>query len=87
MQEDYFEIAGENIKGCAKYLSELKKAPQKLRDCFMYSDDYINNLSKAIIANRLLFNKIKKMKNEQKVGEFKVDMKKYDTFLPLIEVS
>ena len=53
----------------------------------MYSDDYINNLSKAIIANRLLFNKIKKMKNEQKVGEFKVDIKKYDTFLPLIEVS
>ena len=87
MQEDYFEIAGENIKGCAKHLSELKGAPQKLRDCFMYSDDYINNLSKAIIANRLLFNKIKKMKNEQKVGTFKVNMEKYDTFLPLIEVS
>ena len=87
MQEDYFEIAGENIKGCAKYLSELKGAPQKLRDCFMYSDDYLNNLSKAIIANRLLFNKIKKMKNEQKVGAFKLNMEKYDTFLPLIEVS
>ena len=83
---DFFNRAGENIKGCAKYLSELKTAPSKLRDSFIYDEDYINNLSKAIIANRLMFLKIKKLKDENKIGNFKLNMNKYDTFLPVIEI-
>jgi hypothetical protein len=83
---DFFNRAGENIKGCAKYLSELKAAPSKLRDSFIYDENYINNLSKAIIANRLMFLKIKKLKDENKIGNFKLNMNKYDTFLPVIEI-
>ena len=89
--EDYFNIANESIKSATKFLSELKNAEIKLRDTVLFDNDYLNNLSKAIISNSLLFGKIRKfVANEENKGKFLniiINMKKYDTFLPILEIK
>ena len=90
-KEDFFNSANENIKAATKYLSELKNAENKLRDTVLFDNDYINNLSKAIIYNSLLFGKIKKfVANEENKGKFlsiSLNTQKYDTFLPILEIK
>ena len=89
--EDYFNIANESIKSATKFLSELKNAEIKLRDTVLFDNDYLNNLSKAIISNSLLFGKIKKfVANEENKGKYLniiINIKKYDTFLPILEIK
>ena len=89
--EDFFNIANESIKSATKYLSELKNAEIKLRETLLFDNDYLNNLSKAIISNSLLFGKIRKfVANEENKGKFLniiINMKKYDTFLPILEIK
>ena len=57
--EDFFNIANGSIKSATKYLSKLKNAEIKLRETILFDNDYLNNLSKAIISNSLFFGKIK----------------------------
>ena len=89
--EDFFNIANESIKSATKYLTELKNAEIKLRDTVLFDNDYLNNLSKAIISNSLLFGKIKKfVANEENKGKYLniiINIKKYDTFLPILEIK
>ena len=66
---NYIDDAKELLKTASNYLAELKKADIELRDSFMYSNDEINNLNKVMISNTLIFNKIKKFKEEHKEGE------------------
>ena len=89
--EDFFNSANENIKSSIKYLSELKNAESKLRDTVLFDNDYLNNLSKAIIYNSLNFGKIKKfVANENNKGKFlniSLNIQKYDSFLPILEIK
>ena len=87
--ENYFTNANANMKICVSFLKELRGADAKLRDYTSYDNDFIDNLNKAIIFNSLLFRKVTK-KEEQKTNDFmnvKLNMKKYNTFLPIIEIQ
>ena len=86
--ENYFTNANANMKICVSFLKELRGADAKLRDYTSYDNDFIDNLNKAIIFNSLIFRKVTK-KEEQKTNDFmnvKLNMKKYNTFLPIIEI-
>ena len=87
--ENYFTNANANMKICVSFLKELRGADAKLRDYTSYDNDFIDNLNKAIIFNSLIFRKVTK-KEEQKTNDFmnvKLNMKKYNTFLPIIEIQ
>jgi hypothetical protein len=60
--------AGFYLKQAVKILSELKSADLNLRDSFHYTNEYIENLSKAIITNNLLLSKIKQLNNRNKLS-------------------
>jgi hypothetical protein len=91
----YFELPKEKdmilqsadsyLKQSIKYLNELKAADLKLRDGLHYSNSYIENLSKAIICNNLVLSKIRKL--EKKGMRLSYTLKKYDTFLPILELN
>lgn len=91
----YFELPKEKdmilqsadsyFKQSIKYLNELKAADIKLRDGLHYSNRYIENLSKAIICNNLVLSKIKKL--DKKGMRISYTLKKYETFLPILEVN
>ena len=87
--ENYFTNANANMKICVSFLKELRGADAKLRDYTSYDNDFIDNLNKAIIFNSLIFRKVTK-KEEQKTNDFmnvKLNMKKYNTYLPIIEIQ
>lgn len=87
--EDYLSQANVNLKISIQILNELKAADPKLRDYTSYDNDYITNLSRAIISNSFLFGKIKK-KEENKDTSFlniSLNITKYKTFLPIIEIK
>ena len=87
--EDYLSQANVNLKISIQILNELKAADAKLRDYTSYDNDYITNLSRAIISNSFLFGKIKK-KEENKDTSFlniSLNITKYKTFLPIIEIK
>ena len=87
---NYIDDAKELLKTASNYLAELKKADIELRDSFMYSNDEINNLNKVMISNTLVFNKIKKFKEEHKEGEYLnlvFNLNKYKSRFPLIEIN
>lgn len=87
---NYIDDAKELLKTASNYLAELKKADIELRDSFMYSNDEINNLNKVMISNTLIFNKIKKFKEEHKEGEYLnlvFNLNKYKSRFPLIEIN
>ena len=87
---NYIDDAKELLKTASNYLAELKKADIELRDSFMYNNDEINNLNKVMISNTLVFNKIKKFKEEHKEGEYLnlvFNLNKYKSRFPLIEIN
>lgn len=87
--EDYLNQANANLKVSIQILNELKAAEAKLRDYTSYDNDYISNLSRAIISNSFIFCKIKK-KEENKDTSFlniSINSTKYKTFLPIIEIK
>ncbi len=87
---DFIDSEKEYIQMASKHLSEIKKADPELRDTFMNSNDEISNLSKVMISNSLLFNKIKKFKESRKENEYMklfINLEKYHSEFPLIEIS
>ena len=87
--EDYIDSAKEFVQISKKHLGELIKADQHLRDIFMYGNDELNQISKVIISNSLLYNKIKKFKEERKENEFlkfNINLSKYNSKFPLLEI-
>ena len=87
--EDYIDSAKEFVQLSKKHLGELIKADQHLRDIFMYGNDELNQTSKVIISNSLLYNKIKKFKEERKENEFlkfNINLSKYNSKFPLLEI-
>ena len=87
--EDYIDSAKEFLQMSKKHLGELIKADQHLRDIFMNGNDELTQTSKVIISNSLLFNKIKKFKEERKENEylkFNINLNKYNSKFPLLEI-
>ena len=87
--KEYIDSAKEFLQLAKNNLLELIKADQHLRDIFMNGNDELNGLSKVIISNSLLFNKIKKFKEEKKDNEylkFNLNLSKYNSKFPLIEI-
>ena len=78
------QSADSSFKQSIKILTELKKTDLALRDTLHYPNEFIEDLCKTIISNNLLINKIKKLTNEVKIG---INMQKYKTILPLIEIK
>lgn len=74
------------MKQAVKILNELKAADLKLRDGFHYPNELIDNLSKVIITNNLLISKVKKLTSEKPV-KISINMKKYNTYLPVLELN
>jgi hypothetical protein len=86
---EYINSSKEFLQNAKNNLMELIKADQHLRDIFMNGNEELNGLSKVIISNSLLFNKIKKFKEEKKENEFlkfNINLSKYNSKFPLIEL-
>ena len=87
--KDYIESAKELLQISKKHLVDLNKADHSLRDIFMNGDDELNGISKVIISNSLIYNKIKKFKEERKENEFlkfNINLIKYNSKFPLLEI-
>ena len=85
----YIDSAKEFLQMAKNKLKELINADQKLRDIFMNGNEELNDLSKVIISNTLIFNKVKKFKEEKKENEymkFNINVNKYNSNFPLIEI-
>ena len=85
----YVDSAKEFLVIAKNKLKELINADQHLRDIFINGNDELNDLSKVIISNSLLFNKIKKFKEEKKEKEylkFNINLNKYNSKFPLLEI-
>ena len=85
----YVDSAKEFLVISKNKLKELINADQHLRDIFINGNDELNDLSKVIISNSLLFNKIKKFKEEKKEKEFlkfNINLNKYNSKFPLLEI-
>ena len=86
---DFLDSAKESLQIAKKNLNELLKAETQLRDIFMNSNQELNELTKVIISNTLIFNKVKKFKEEKKENEFmkfNINVSKYNSPFPLIEI-
>ena len=89
-ESQYIDSSKEFLQLGKNKLMELIKADQELRDIFMNGNDELNGLSKVIISNSLLFSKIKKFKEEKKEKEylkFNINLSKYNSLFPLIEIQ
>ena len=87
--KEYIDSAKEFLTISKNNILELIKADQQLRDIFMNGNDELNALSKVIISNSLLFSKIKKFKEEKKENEylkFNINLNKYNSKFPLLEI-
>ena len=85
----FIDSAKELLQTAKKGLNELIKAETQLRDIFMYGNQELSELSKVIISNSLIFNKVKKFKEEKKENDFlklNINMAKYNSMFPLIEI-
>ena len=88
--EKNIDLAKDLLLNSKKDLMVLKSAQQSLRDIFMNGNEEINELSKVIIANSFIFSKVKKFKEEQKENEymkFNININKYNSKLPLLEIQ
>ena len=87
--EEFIDKAKENLQISKKSLNELNKAETQLRDIFMNGNQELSELSKVIISNTLIFNKVKKFKEEKKENEFikyNINISKYNSKFPLLEI-
>ena len=87
--DKFIDSAKESLQIAKKNLNELIKAETQLRDIFMNGNQELNELSKVIISNSLIFNKVKKFKEEKKENEFlkfNINMAKYNSMFPLLEI-
>ena len=86
---DFVDSAKELLQIAKKNLNELIKADTQLRDIFMNGNPELNELSKVIISNSLIFNKVKKFKEEKKENDFmkfNINVSKYNSKFPLLEI-
>ena len=86
---EFIDSSKEFLQIAKKKLNELIKAETQLRDIFMNGNPELNELSKVIISNSLIFNKVKKFKEERKENEFmkfKINVNKYNSKFPLFEI-
>jgi hypothetical protein len=86
---NYIDSAKELLQISKKNLNELIKAETILRDIFMNGNQELNELSKVIISNSLIFNKVKKFNEEKKENEFlkfNINVSKYNSKFPLLEI-
>ena len=86
---DFIDSAKELLQIAKKNLNELIKADTQLRDIFMNGNPELNELSKVIISNSLIFNKVKKFKEEKKENDFmkfNINVSKYNSKFPLLEI-
>jgi hypothetical protein len=79
------QSADSYFKQAIRILGELKGVDIKLRDSFNYSNDFLDQTCKAIIVNNMLINKIKKLDSDKPI-KVKINMNKYDSFLPVLEI-
>ena len=87
--EEFIDSAKELLSISKKSLAELIKAETQLRDIFMNGNPELSELSKVIISNTLIFNKVKKFKEEKKENEFikfNINVSKYNSKFPLLEI-
>ena len=87
--EQDIDSAKEFLQMAKNKLKELINADQQLRDIFMNGNEELNDLSKVIISNTLIFNKVKKFMEEKKENEymkFNIDINKYNSKFPLLEI-
>ena len=86
---NYIDSAKELLQISKKNLNELIKAETILRDIFMNGNQELNELSKVIISNSLIFNKVNKFNEEKKENEFlkfNINVSKYNSKFPLLEI-
>ena len=88
-QSEFIDSAKELLSMSKKNLAELIKAETQLRDIFMNGNQELSELSKVVISNTLIFNKVKKFKEEKKENEFikfNINISKYNSKFPLLEI-
>jgi hypothetical protein len=83
-KEMILQSADLSLKQAVKVLNELKSVDISLRDGIHYPNEMIENLCKVIISNNLLISKIKKLTGEVKIN---LNMKKYKSIIPLLEIK
>ena len=88
-QNEFIDSAKELLTMSKKNLAELIKAETQLRDIFMNGNQELSELSKVVISNTLIINKVKKFKEEKKENEFikfNINVSKYNSKFPLLEI-
>ena len=88
-QSEFIDSAKELLSMSKKNLAELIKGETQLRDIFMNGNQELSELSKVVISNTLIFNKVKKFKEEKKENEFikfNINVSKYNSKFPLLEI-
>ncbi len=89
------DIADTCLKQSVKIFNELKNTDMKLREGFIYSNEYLENLSKVAISNNLLISKLKKIEagvgtNTEKnldLVSLNYNLKKYKCGVPILEIN
>ena len=87
--EKFIDSAKLLLQNARNNLKELIVAETQLRDIFMNGNPELNELSKVIIGNSIIFPKVKKFKEEKKENEFinfNINVSKYNSKFPLIEI-
>ncbi len=73
------------FKKAEQYIKDLKKVDRELRNEDYNTDDYINSLLKAIISNKLVIMKLKKLNESEKIT---VDYElKFEGIIPILKIS
>ena len=87
--EGFLDSTKELLQVAKKNLNELIKADTQLRDIFMNGNPELNELSKVIISNSIIFSKVKKFKEERKENEFikfNINVSKFNSKFPMLEI-
>lgn len=79
------EAADMVFKKAEQYIKDVKKIDNSMRNEEHHNDDFLNSLLKAIIANKLVIMKLKKMTENDKITiEYEL---KYEGMIPVLKIS
>jgi hypothetical protein len=81
------DIADTCFKQSVKIFNELKNTDMKLREGFIYSNEYLENLSKVAISNNMLISKLRKIEVGKNLVSLNYNFKKYKCNVPILEIN
>ena len=78
------DAADNCLKQSVKIFNELKNTDMKLREGFIFTNEYLENLCKVAISNNLIISKLRKTDEEISLN---YNLKKYKCAVPILEIK